>query len=90
MTRLGGDDDFGVIFSVGGPTAVKLNTFDLRRSSQGILLQWTSGAEIGTAGYHVWSGTGAGEFERITTTLIPTSGRAVASAKYRFEDKSPL
>lgn len=51
------------------------------------IINWSTESEVDTAGFHVYRATSeAGPYERVTTTLIPSSGDPFSGAEYEFRD----
>jgi hypothetical protein len=76
--------DFG--FSP-APTAITLDSFTARHSAGHVQIDWTTGSEIDTFGFHVYRGERAdgSDAQVITMALIPATGRG-RGASYQFLD----
>ncbi len=56
---------------------------------KGVILHWKTESEADCAGFHVWrSGTEAGPYDRITTSLIQAHGNSSTATDYTFIDKN--
>jgi hypothetical protein len=52
-------------------------------------VKWETATELNTAGFHVHrSNQPAGEFEQVTTELIPSRGDSLRGAAYTFVDRA--
>ena len=78
-----------VVIHTALPTAIELLRFTATAGAGGVLVEWITGVEIGTWGFHLWRSDDA-EFahsQRVTSGLIPATG-ANGGAGYRFVDGS--
>lgn len=78
------DDPGG--FANGSVLAVDLSSFTATRTATGVEVEWTTAAELDTAGFNLWRGTTASHGVRISSTLIPAEGSASSGATYGFAD----
>jgi hypothetical protein len=68
---------------------VQMSSIEGESTVDGIELRWETASEVGSAGFHVWrSETADGDYERITTSLIPGQGNSSSGATYNFTDKN--
>jgi hypothetical protein len=52
-----------------------------------VILTWTTESEVETAGFHVYRATAEeGPYERVTRSLIPSSGDPFTRSNYEFRD----
>jgi hypothetical protein len=52
-----------------------------------VILTWTTESEVETAGFHVYRATAeGGPYERVTGSLIPSSGDPFTRSNYEFRD----
>ena len=52
-----------------------------------ILVQWTTGSEINTAGFNLYrSDKAEGPFTRINARLVPATNDPIAGGKYQYQD----
>lgn len=68
------------------PTAVSLRSLTASREGDSVVVRWETGAELGTAGFHILhSPTGVPEdAARVTTNLIPARGSPSSGAVYSW------
>jgi hypothetical protein len=70
-----------------GPTSVDLRSFTATGRDRSILLQWETGSELESAGFHLWRARGGKDnYSRITDGLIPSEGGPSLGAQYNHED----
>jgi hypothetical protein len=51
------------------------------------IIEWSTESEVETAGFHVYRAPSSdGPYERVTESLIPSSGDPFSGAEYRFTD----
>jgi hypothetical protein len=74
------------------PSAIELLDFAARRTTNAVQIDWTTGTEQDTAGFHLLRSTRADRnaAERISTALIPARGTASQGASYRWLDQHAL
>jgi uncharacterized repeat protein (TIGR01451 family) len=72
------------------PTAISLVRFEAESWDNAVQISWETSAEVGTLGYHLHRGTGAGRENaaRITNTLLPAQGPD--GGVYQFTDVSVI
>ena len=77
---------------LGNPTAITLSRFTATRVAQGVSVNWTTSAEVGTRGFALFRATTGqrAQAERITPTLIASKGGAAAGATYSWQDTTAL
>jgi len=78
-----------VVVHTKGPTAVELLRFVATGRGDGVLLEWVTGAEVASWGFHLWR-SASEEFahsQRVTEGLLPATG-ANGGDSYRFVDGS--
>ena len=79
-------------FSLQGATAVTLSSFAGLADPNGsanVLLKWTTGSEVNTAGFNIYrSEQSDGPYTRINAQLIPTSQDQVAGGTYQYTDQA--
>jgi uncharacterized repeat protein (TIGR01451 family) len=71
------------------PTAVTLTGFSAERGQGGVVLRWTTGAELNSVGFHILR-SAAGEragAERVTAELILARGGPQQGAAYAWVDR---
>ncbi|WP_334142065.1 C25 family cysteine peptidase [Rhabdothermincola sp.] len=51
---------------------VELAWFSSKRTASGVLVRWRTSQEIDTLGFNVYAGRGPGEYERLTSQLVPS------------------
>jgi hypothetical protein len=69
------------------PTLITLSSFTATAQDGDNLLSWTTTAEQGTTGFHVWrKGPADTDYLRLTASLIPAQGDASTGASYEFLD----
>ncbi len=73
------------------PTAITLLSFSATRGPDGIIVRWTTGVELDTAGFQLLrSSGGRREAVRVTRQLIPARGKnGGASYEWRDPDAEP-
>ena len=78
-----------VVIHTALPTAVELLRFSATPGEGGLLVEWMTGAEIGSWGFHLRRGETADftQSQLVTANLIPAMG-ATSGASYRFVDAS--
>lgn len=72
------------------PTAITLQHFTVSAGPRGLTLDWATGVEIGTAGFHLYrsaSGERSGATQ-VTGALIVARGGPAAGAAYKWDDRS--
>lgn len=76
-----------VVIHTALPTAVELLRFTAIAGSGGVLVEWVTGAEIGSWGFHLWRSESENfsHSQRVTEGLIPATG-GNGGANYRFVD----
>jgi hypothetical protein len=86
-------DEFGDIalacqFGGSVPTALALLSFSATAQAEGVLVQWATGWEKETWGFHLWRSQTANRDEaaRVTPQLIPAQGIYDGGEVYRFLD----
>lgn len=79
-------------FSLQGATAVTLSSFAGLADPNGsanIMLKWTTGSEVQTAGFNIYRSEQAdGPYTRINAQLIPAAQDQVAGGSYQFTDQN--
>jgi len=75
----------------GPPTAIELLDLGAQRRGAAVELRWATGAEVGTAGFHLYRATSADRAAatRVTPALIPARGGPSGGASYRWVDAAP-
>ena len=70
------------------PSAITLLSFTARSDARGVVVEWVTGSEMDTWGFHLWrSSTGSrSDAERVTTRLVPAAGSPSQGAVYVFVD----
>jgi hypothetical protein len=69
------------------PTFITLSAFKAEARDSYVLSSWTTTAEQGIAGYHLWrKGSGDADYRRLTVGLIPAQGDASTGASYEYAD----
>lgn len=69
-------------------TAVELSRFTATGYDSEVLLEWETGSELDNLGFHLYRAiSGEGNYERITTEVIPGLGSSPAGARYRYRDE---
>jgi hypothetical protein len=69
------------------PTLVELMFFKATGWPEHVRLEWQTGSELDTAGFHLWRAVlPSGRFARITDSLIPAEGSASTGASYSYPD----
>jgi hypothetical protein len=70
------------------PSAITLLDLQATRASNGVTVNWETGSERDSAGFHLFRASSANRSEavRITTTLIPARGSASQGARYTWPD----
>lgn len=71
-----------------GSTAITLDSFTAVKRANGVDIQWVTSAEINTAGFHLLrsSNGNISGATRITSELIPATGRADLGDTYTYTD----
>lgn len=70
------------------PTSVELANFKAALKSASVKLVWRTGQETDLVGFNVWRRRGTGEWEKMTTDLVPAKNPgSLTGAKYNFKDK---
>jgi len=68
---------------------VQMTQMEGESTSEGIVLSWETASEVNSQGYRVWrSGASDGDYEQITTRLIPSEGNSSSGASYTFTDRN--
>jgi hypothetical protein len=72
------------------PTAVTLLSFTARSEAGGVMVEWVTGSELDSWGFHLWrSATGERtDAERITDSLVMATGGFTFGADYSFFDST--
>ena len=67
-----------------------LGYFAWKESSQvSVLVEWTTASELDTAGFNLYRSLDpGGPFDKVTPSLIPTTGDPLTGDAYRYEDKT--
>jgi hypothetical protein len=80
-----------VEFRINCATAVSVGGFAATRAASGVTLSWTTGSEVGIAGFNVWRSTRADDgLTKLNSTLIVAKNPSgLAGATYSFNDGSP-
>jgi len=72
-----------------GATVVTLLSFTAAGEGSHILLEWETGSEIDTAGFHLWRAKNEdGDYSRITNSLIPSEGSLTQGSQYIYMDEN--
>ena len=74
-----------VVFSTGGPTAVRLTSFDVQRRPSAVDVRWRTASDARLLGFDVWrSSRGNERWVKLNATLIAATG----ARSYRYLDRS--
>jgi len=80
----------GVIAICKDPAWVELVSLSAVVLPMQVLISWETASELDSAGFHVWrchgDPCGAGDWVRVTVSLIPARGSLVEGAAYTFPD----
>ncbi len=69
------------------PTVIELASFNAADASSGMKLTWHTESEVDNAGFHIWRCTTLeGQYECITTELIPAEGSDTVAVTYTYTD----
>ncbi len=69
------------------PTAIRLSSFKSTYQEGYNFITWTTSTEIDTEGFHILRSTsGSGEYSRITSSMIASTGSAYSGGRYSFVD----
>ncbi len=70
------------------PTAVTLVEFTATQAPDAVLVNWTTGVELGTRGFHLYraAGNDRATAVQVTEALIPATGSPAGGARYSFRD----
>ncbi len=80
-------DYFYLVQAENGPLVAELVSFTAEAVDGHVLLTWKTASELDTVGFHLWrSDSEAGEYARITRTLIPAGGGPALGAAYTHVD----
>jgi len=80
-----------VVIHTAQPTAVELLRFTATPGAGGVLVEWVTGLEIGTWGFHLWRSETEdfAHSRQVTGNLIPATG-ANGGAGYHFVDEEAV
>jgi hypothetical protein len=71
-----------------GATVINLVSFTAEQAGDSVRLDWETGSEIDTAGFHLWRAKADEPYARITSSLIPSEGGPFQGAQYTYLDKN--
>ena len=84
----GGTPIYGLAIDNMG-TVVTLSSFNATPSATQVVLAWTTGSEVDTAGFNIWrSSSATGIFAKVNTVIIPAKGTGIGGATYTWTDNS--
>ena len=69
------------------PTLVSITSFRLLRGDSGLVVEWVTGAENGTAGFHLERMDVSGSFVRVNEELLPALFGAPQGGIYQYPDR---
>lgn len=82
-----GTVDMGFHYRLQSATYIRLVSFDARAEFNSVVISWTTGSEIDTAGFHIFRrNETTGRTVRVTKALIEAKGGPSIGASYRFVD----
>jgi PKD repeat protein len=71
------------------PLLVELESFTARSTSRGVLLEWTTTAEIDNVGFWIVTTDAEGRnLRRVTPAMIPARGDELSGASYEYLDRT--
>ncbi|MBI5192610.1 MAG: hypothetical protein HZA08_04085 [Nitrospirae bacterium] len=70
-------------------TAIRLSSFNVSKGEGSNLIVWSTGAEIDTEGFHILRSTSSiGPYNRITPSMVASTGGGFSRGRYSFVDAS--
>ncbi|MGD9872967.1 MAG: SdrD B-like domain-containing protein [Kiritimatiellia bacterium] len=70
------------------PTLVSIASFRLLRADSGVVVEWLTGSEIGTAGFYLERLNRSGNFVRVNDEMLPSLFGAPLGGTYQYPDRA--